>query len=78
MEIFKQRKGPVTITPRDVNVQLFGDVAIVTAHLQDLPPMPVREPMMFPRRTFVLRRIAGRWLIVHLHASGFPLTPAKN
>jgi uncharacterized protein (TIGR02246 family) len=74
-ELFKQRKGPITITPRDVSVQLLGDVAIVTAHLRALPATPVREPTVFPRRTFVLRRVEGRWLIVHHHASNFVLGP---
>jgi uncharacterized protein (TIGR02246 family) len=76
--LFKQRKGPITITPRDVNVQLLGEVAVVTAHLTALPTGPVREPTVFPRRTFVLQRINGRWLIVHHHASNFVLAPTQN
>jgi ketosteroid isomerase-like protein len=58
-ELFKQRKGPITITPRDVSAQLFSDVAIITAHLRALPASPIREPTVFPRRTFVLRRVEG-------------------
>lgn len=77
-ELFKQRKGPITITPRDVSVQLFGDVAIVTAHLRALPATPIREPTVFPRRTFVLRRVDGRWLIVHHHASNIALEPTPQ
>lgn len=77
-EIFRQRKGPITITPRDVDVQRFGDLAIVTAHLAALPTNPARERTVFPRRTFVLRRVAGRWLIVHLHASNVVLEPAPR
>jgi uncharacterized protein (TIGR02246 family) len=73
--LFKQRTGPTTITPRDVSIQLFGDVAIVSAHLRALPASPIRESTVFPRRTFVLRRVDGRWLIVHLHASNFALEP---
>lgn len=73
--LFKQRKGPITITPRDVVVQLLGDVAIVTAHLGTLPALPVQAPTAFARRTFVLRRIDDQWLIVHLHASNFALVP---
>ena len=77
-ELFKQRSGPITITPRDVNVQLFGDVAIVTAHLRALPTSPVREPTVFPRRTFVLRRVGGgRWLIVQ-HAYKRRVAPCRN
>lgn len=74
-KIFRQRKGPITITPRDVIVQSFGDLAIITAHLRALPASPVREQTVFPRRTFVLRRVEGRWLIVHHHASNFVLQP---
>jgi uncharacterized protein (TIGR02246 family) len=77
-ELFKQRKGPITITPRDVSVQLLGDVAIVTAHLRALPASPIREPTVFPRRTFVVRRVEGRWLIVHHHASNVALEPAPQ
>jgi len=62
--LFQQRTGVITITPRDVAVQLFGDVAIVTAHLE----RPAGAPGT-ARRTFVLRRIGGGWLIVHHHAS---------
>lgn len=69
--LFGQRTGPITITPRDVHVQLFDDTAIVTAHLGVLPPMPIREPVTFARRTFVLRPVGERWLIVHHHASNY-------
>jgi len=43
---------------------MLGDVAIVTAHLV----RPATSPGT-SRRTFVLRKIGDRWLIVHLHAS---------
>ena len=32
--LFKQRAGAITIKPTDIAVQLFGDTAIVTAHLE--------------------------------------------
>lgn len=73
--ILKGRTGPITITPAAVHTQLFGDMAIVTAHLRDLPATPITEPMSFARRTFVLRREGDRWLIVHLHASNFQWNP---
>jgi uncharacterized protein (TIGR02246 family) len=76
--LFKPRSGPITITPRDVNIQMLGDLAIVTAHLSDLPTTPLREPMTFSRRTFVLRQVGGRWLIVHLHASNYLLPATKH
>ena len=76
--LFKQRTGAITITPRDVNIQMSGDLAVVTAHLSDLPTTPIREPMTFSRRTFVLRQVGDRWLIVHLHASNYLLPATKN
>jgi len=76
--LFKQRKGPITITPRDVNLQEFGDVSIVTAHLVPLPAGPVLEPTVFPRRTFVLRRVGRSWLIVHHHASNVVVMPVQK
>ena len=76
--LFTQRTGAITITPRDVSIQMFDDLAIVTAHLSDLPTTPIREPMTFSRRTFVLRQVGDRWLIVHLHASNYLLPATKN
>ena len=60
----KQKSNPpfLKIQPRDMRVQMLGDVAIVTFHLDD--------PDSTGRRTIVLRRQGRRWLIVHLHASG--------
>jgi ketosteroid isomerase-like protein len=49
------------IQPQDLKVQHLGDSAIVTFHLG--------SDATRGRRTFVLRRDAGRWRIVHLHAS---------
>jgi ketosteroid isomerase-like protein len=62
----KQSSGPryLKINPLDTRVQMLGNVAVVTFHLQD--------PGMFGRRTLVLQRFGKRWLIVHLHASGVP------
>lgn len=53
------------LQPRGQSVQLYGDVAVATFHLvgqQDVG-----------RRTLVLRRVAGRWLIVHMHSSVAPM-----
>ena len=47
-------------TQSDMQSQRFGDVAVVTFHLQDVP---------FGRRTFVLQWRWQRWLIVHIHGS---------
>ena len=49
------------IQPQDLKVQTFGDTAIVTFHLGSNTARG--------RRTFVLRRVDGKWKIVHLHAS---------
>ena len=62
--LFAARRGPIVITAADINVQMYGDVAIVTAHLA----RPATSPGT-SRRSFVLRKIGDRWLIVHLHAS---------
>jgi uncharacterized protein (TIGR02246 family) len=77
-ELFGPNPRTTTITPRDIVIQEFGEIAIVTAHLKDPPALPIREASTFPRRTFVLRRDGERWLIVHLHASNFPLVPAAG
>ena len=50
----------VVRTQSDMQTQRFGDVAVVTFHLQDTP---------FGRRTFVLQWRWQHWLIVHIHGS---------
>jgi hypothetical protein len=40
---------------------MIGEAALVT--------FQTTNPNMTSRRTFVLRRHGGRWLIVHLHGS---------
>jgi ketosteroid isomerase-like protein len=50
------------LEPDNVRTELFGPrIALVTFHL--------RNAERVARRTIVFRRVAGRWLIVHLHAS---------
>jgi ketosteroid isomerase-like protein len=56
----KRGVGP-GIAPQDLKVQRYGEVAIATFHLGG------GENVV--RRTVVLRRRAGAWAIVHLHAS---------
>jgi ketosteroid isomerase-like protein len=53
------------IVPEDLRVQQSGDVAIVTFN--------VHNPSAVSRRTFVWRRDARGWRIVHLHASNTPV-----
>jgi len=57
------QKGQTTnLVPENMTVQTSGDFALVT--FQIVRPSTAR-------RTFVFRRIGGRWLITHLHASNF-------
>jgi ketosteroid isomerase-like protein len=56
-----------SITPRDLEIQDYGQAAIASFHLQGGGNIG--------RRTLVLRRDGGRWLIVHLHASAEPEQP---
>lgn len=66
--VFDQIRGGKTkapymdIQPKDLAVQVFGDVAIATFHLDD-------RAGFLNRRTLVLERTREGWKIVHLHAS---------
>jgi ketosteroid isomerase-like protein len=53
------------LQPLDLAVQMAGDVAVVTFHLQVAGQLG--------RRTLVLRRDADGWRIIHIHASSRPL-----
>jgi ketosteroid isomerase-like protein len=56
-------RGPyMDIQPRDLKLQIAGDVAIATFHLDD-------RPGFLNRRTIVLRKQKSGWKIIHLHAS---------
>lgn len=64
------RTGPprMGINPRDLRVQMAGDVAIVSFHLGTTSPS---------RRSIVFhRRADGAWKVVHWHASPPPAAPA--
>lgn len=52
----------LNIEPVDLDIQVFGDAALVTFHLAG-------DDERLGRRTFVLALIDGAWKIVHLHAS---------
>jgi ketosteroid isomerase-like protein len=52
------------ITPQNLQVQRYGDVAVVTFHLG--------TERARGRRTLVMLRTAAGWKITHLHASNFP------
>jgi len=55
--------GPpfMTLDPKELEIRVFTDAAIVSFHLEDGD--------MLSRRTFVLGKEEGSWKIVHLHAS---------
>ena len=53
------------IVPVGTRVQLLGSAAVVTFHLKGEEAVS--------RRTLVLEKRSGRWLIVHLHASSLAL-----
>ncbi|MEA3041556.1 MAG: hypothetical protein QOC65_1045 [Sphingomonadales bacterium] len=68
-----RRRGATrgNVTPRDLRVQSYGNVAVATFHLEGGDNVG--------RRTLVLRRQARRWLVIHLHASSLPLpAPAER
>ncbi|MFO6447161.1 nuclear transport factor 2 family protein [Erythrobacter sp. NE805] len=59
-----ERSGPPYHRPdliQDLHVQVEGDVALCTFHFDN--------PDRLGRRTIVLVRRAGRWRILHVHAS---------
>jgi ketosteroid isomerase-like protein len=66
--VFQQIRGGKTaapymdIQPKELRIQLFGDIAITTFHLDD-------RPGFLNRRTIVLNKTEKGWKIVHLHAS---------
>lgn len=51
----------IRIEPKDVRIQMFNDISIVTFHLEDEAGLG--------RRTIILKCRQGKWLIVHVHAS---------
>ncbi len=55
------QKGRGMPKPEALRVQRIGEIALVT--------FQTTNPNVTSRRTFVLRRDGGRWLIVHLHGS---------
>ena len=61
-DTIKQMPAPLKIDPQHMAVREFGDLALVTFHL-NLPGGPLH------RRSFLLRRNASGWQIVHIHAS---------
>lgn len=54
-----------SLQPAGLAVQVYGDTAIATFHLLGQQEVG--------RRTLVLRREGGRWLVAHMHASVAPM-----
>lgn len=61
----KPTTAKLNLVPDNLIVESSGDYGLVSFEM--------RTPAMQNRRTFVFRRIGGKWLIVHLHASNSPL-----
>ena len=78
-KVFEQIRGGkakppyMDIQPRDLKIQMFGDVAVATFHLDD-------RPGFLNRRTIVLKKTPAGWKIVHLHASevSLPALPEQT
>ena len=61
----------MNIQPKDISLQIFGDIAIATFHLDD-------RPGFLNRRTIVLHKTRLGWKIVHLHASEIAITSTQQ
>lgn len=57
-----QQGKKTSLVPQDLKIETGGDLALVSFQIPGGSTA---------RRTFVFRRIAGRWLITHMHASNF-------
>ena len=75
-KVFEQIRGNQTkppymrVEPRDLQVQMLGEVAIITFHLDD-------RPGFLNRRTIVMKKFGNEWKIVHLHASEVEMHAAQ-
>ena len=76
-KVFEQIRGNKTaapymdIQPKNFELQMFGDVAVATFHLDD-------RAGFLNRRTLVLAKTGNGWKIVHLHASEVALPGDKK
>ena len=61
--------GPIQIDARDVSLTVDGDVAFVSALNRMRGRQGGEDQDMWYRTTMGLRRIGGRWRIVHDHSS---------
>ena len=61
--------GPIQIDARDVDLTVDGNLAFVSALNRMRGRQGGEDQDMWYRTTMCLRRISGRWRIVHDHAS---------
>ena len=61
--------GPIQIDARDVDLTVDGDLAFVSALNRMRGRIGGEEQDLWYRTTMCLRRLSGRWRIVHDHAS---------
>lgn len=67
LEVFPEfidpaNKRRLSITPRDLHIQLYGDAAVLTFHLGE-------GVTQLSRRSLFMVKQQGVWKIAHLHAS---------
>lgn len=67
LEVFPEfidpaNKRRLSITPRDLHIQLYGDAAVLTFHLGE-------GVTQLSRRSLFMVKEQGVWKIAHLHAS---------
>lgn len=73
LEVFPEftdltNKRRLSITPRDLHIQLYGDAAVLTFHLGE-------GVTQLSRRSLFMVKQKGVWKIAHLHASSIKLEP---
>ncbi len=56
------------LDPRDLKVQMAGEVAVVTFHLGAQSPA---------RRSLIFQHTGGQWKLIHWHASPAPAAPPR-
>ena len=61
--------GPIQIDARDVSLTVDGDLAFVSALNRMRGRIGGEEQALWYRTTMCLRKISGRWRIVHEHSS---------
>ncbi len=67
----KGKTGPnyMNLVAEDLKLQVYGNVAVATFHF--------KGPDQISRRTVVFAHEGGKWLIVHMHASGLAVLKEK-